>query len=288
MASSLLEEFRATFYPRAVTAKDSFESLEGDSLAYVQVSLAIEAQLGRLPEGWEAMSVAQLDALRAKTTARQTSWLGRIESHVALRAAAILAIVLHHASNWPIPGGAMVLMMLVGYGFARFHREALFAGRVSAILQPMLRNLIPYAVVLVCFAVALEQVPWASVFLMGNLGFADPAKGTMLPFQYWFVEAYAQLCLMAALAFCFAPVRRAVARWPFAVAFVAMLVAFGLRYGVPMIYDLGLRKIFLLTYVLWLPLLGWTAYFARRTSQKLMLLAALAVICPVSATLGGN
>ena len=67
-----------------------------------------------------------------------------------------------------------------------------------------------------------------------------------------------------------------------------MLVAFGLRYGVPMIYDLGLRKIFLLTYVLWLPLLGWTAYFARRTSQKLMLLAALAVICPVSATLGGN
>jgi acyl-CoA synthetase (AMP-forming)/AMP-acid ligase II/peptidoglycan/LPS O-acetylase OafA/YrhL len=288
MASSLLEEFRATFYPRAVTAKDSFESLEGDSLAYVQVSLAIEAQLGRLPEGWEAMSVAQLDALRARTTARQTSWLGRIESHVALRAAAILAIVLHHASNWPIPGGAMVLMMLVGYGFARFHREALFAGRVSAILQPMLRNLIPYAVVLVCFAVAWEQVPWASVFLMGNLGFADPAKGTMLPFQYWFVEAYAQLCLMAALAFCFAPVRQAVARWPFAVAFVAMLLAFGLRYGVPMIYDLGLRKIFLLTYVLWLPLLGWTAYFARRTSQKLMLLAALAVICPVSATLGGN
>ena len=67
----------------------------------------------------------------------------------------------------------MVLMMLVGYGFARFHREALFAGRVSAILQPMLRNLIPYAVVLVCFAVAWEQVPWASVFLMGNLGFAD-------------------------------------------------------------------------------------------------------------------
>ena len=288
VASNLLEEFRATFYPRSVSAQDSFESLEGDSLAYVQVSLAIEALLGRLPEGWEAMSVAQLDALRARTMAPQASWFGRIESHVALRAAAILAIVLHHASNWPIPGGAMVLMMLVGYGFARFHREALFAGRVSAILQPMLRNLIPYAVVLACFAIAWEQVPWASIFLMGNLGFADPAQGTMLPFQYWFVEAYAQLCLLVALVFCLAPVRQAAARWPFAIAFVAMLVAFGLRYGVPMIYDLGLRKIFLLTYVLWLPLLGWTAFFAQRTSQKLLLLAALAVICPVSATLGGN
>lgn len=288
VASGLLAEFRATFYPRPVTAQDSFESLEGDSLAYVQVSLAIEARLGRLPEGWEAMPVTQLEARRASTTAPRASWLGRIENHVALRAAAILAIVLHHASSWPIPGGAMVLMMLVGYGFARFHREALFEGRVSAVLQPMLRNLIPYAVVLACFAVAWEQVPWASVFLMGNLGFADPAKGTMLPFQYWFVEAYAQLCLLTALVFCFARVRRAAASWPFAIAFAAMLAAFGLRYGVPMVYDLGLRKIFLLTYVLWLPLLGWTAYFSQRTSQKLLLLAALAVICPVSAYLGGN
>lgn len=288
VASGLLEEFRATFYPRPVTGHDSFESLEGDSLAYVQVALAIEARLGSLPENWEAMPVAQLEALRARAQPSQVSWFGRIESHVALRAAAILAIVLHHASNWPIPGGAMVLMMLVGYGFARFHREALFEGRVSAILQPMLRNLIPYAVVLLCFAIAWEQVPWASVFLMGNLGFADPARGTMLPFQYWFVEAYAQLCLLAALAFCFARVRNAAASRPFAIAFAAMLVAFGLRYGVPMVYDLGLRKIFLLSYVLWLPLLGWAAFFAQRTSQKLLLLAALAVMCPVSAYLGGN
>lgn len=284
----LLTEFRAAFYPRPVAAQDSFESLEGDSLAYVQVSLAIEARLGTLPNGWESMSVGQLEALRAAAPAPRASWLGKIESHVALRAAAILLIVLHHASNWPIPGGAMALMMLVGYGFARFHREALFAGRGSAVLHPMLRNLIPYFVVLVCFAVAWEQIPWASVFLMGNLGFADPAKGTMLPFQYWFVEAYAQLCLLTALAFSFAPVRKVAAERPFATAMVAMLAAFGLRYGVPMIYDLGLRKIFLLTYVLWLPLLGWAAYFAQKTSQKMLLLGTLAILTPLSAYLGGN
>ena len=287
-SGDLLQDFRAAFYPRQVEAGDSFESLEGDSLAYVQVSLAVEARLGHLPDGWETTPVARLEKM-AETTARpQSRWFGKVESHIALRAAAILLIVLHHASEWPVPGGAMALMMLVGYGFARFHREALFAGRVSSVLQPMLRNLLPYFLVVAGFALAWGHIPWASVFLAGNLGFADPAKGTMLPFQYWFVEAYAQLCLLAALAFCFGSVRRTVARWPFATALVAMLVAFGLRYGVPLVYDVGLRKIFLLSYVLWLPLLGWAAYFARGTAQKLMLLAALAVICPLSAYWGGN
>jgi acyl-CoA synthetase (AMP-forming)/AMP-acid ligase II/peptidoglycan/LPS O-acetylase OafA/YrhL len=287
-ARNLLQDVRAAFYPRAVGPNDSFESLEGDSLAYVQVSLAVEARLGRLPDGWEAMPVARLDAMGDSAASPQHSWLGRIESHIALRAAAILLIVLHHASNWPLPGGALALMMLVGYGFARFHREALFEGRVSSILHPMLRNLLPYVVVVAGFALAWQQVPWASVFLIGNLGVADPARGSMLPFQYWFVEAYAQLCLLTALAFCFGGVRRAVAARPFVTAFMAMIAAFGLRYGVPLVYDVGLRKIFMLSYVLWLPLLGWAAYFARETSQKLLIIGALLVICPVAAYLGGN
>lgn len=284
----LLQDFRASFYPRPVGLHDSFESLEGDSLAYVQVSLAVEARLGRLPDAWEAMPVARLERMSDRASPSQASWFGKIESHAALRAAAILLIVLHHASSWPIPGGAMVLMMLVGYGFARFHREALFDGRISSILQPMLRNLLPYFVIVAGFVMAWERVPWASLFLLGNLGFADPAEHTMLPFQFWFVEAYAQLCLLTALAFSFGQVRRAVARKPFAIAFIAMLLAFGLRYCVPLAYDVGTRKIFLLSYVLWLPLLGWAAYFAQKTSQKLLLLGALAVLCPVAAWLGGN
>ena len=53
----LLTEFRAAFYPRPVAAQDSFESLEGDSLAYVQVSLAVEARLGRLPAAGLALAL---------------------------------------------------------------------------------------------------------------------------------------------------------------------------------------------------------------------------------------
>ena len=285
---SLLQDFRAAFYPKPVTPQDSFESLEGDSLAYVQASLAIETRLGVLPDGWEAMPIAQLERLAAGQPPAQARGLVKIESHIVLRAAAILLIVVHHATLWPIPGGAAALMMMVGYGFARFHRQALFEGRTGSFLLPMLRNLLPYFVIVAGFAVAWEQVPWASVFLVGNLGFADPGQKTMLPFQFWFVEAYAQLCLVMAAGFSVPKIRNAVRARPFATALGFLFLAFSLRYAVPLVYDIGGRKLFLLSYVLWLPAMGWCASFAESRLQKLALLLAAGLLCPFAAYTGGN
>lgn len=44
--------------------EDDFLSLAGDSLSFVQTGLAIEDYLGFLPDGWEAMSIAELEAER--------------------------------------------------------------------------------------------------------------------------------------------------------------------------------------------------------------------------------
>lgn len=45
-----------------VSALSSFRSLEGDSLTYLQVAMALEEYLGEIPEGWEDMTVSDLEA----------------------------------------------------------------------------------------------------------------------------------------------------------------------------------------------------------------------------------
>lgn len=58
------EAFRSTLNVGALQPDDSFVSLGGDSLRYVELSLALEEIFGELPPGWERMPVQQLEDLR--------------------------------------------------------------------------------------------------------------------------------------------------------------------------------------------------------------------------------
>jgi acyl-CoA synthetase (AMP-forming)/AMP-acid ligase II len=55
------EIFKVCLGLTSVDPDASFADLSGDSLSYVQVALGIEAYLGHLPDGWEYMSVADLE-----------------------------------------------------------------------------------------------------------------------------------------------------------------------------------------------------------------------------------
>jgi hypothetical protein len=58
----------ATLLPeRTLTPESTFTSLAGDSLTYVQASLAIEEYLGLLPPEWERMTVGELEQLHEAT-----------------------------------------------------------------------------------------------------------------------------------------------------------------------------------------------------------------------------
>ncbi|MEO5325296.1 AMP-binding protein [Mesorhizobium sp. CC13] len=279
--AGVLDAFARAFYPRRVTPVDSFEVLGGDSLLYVQLSLTLERKLGCIPEGWEKMPVGQLARM-----GRQTSRWQVVDAELLMRAAAILLIVLHHATLWPIPGGAAALVMLVGYGLARFHGAALMRGETSRLLKALAGNLAVYAPIVAGFSVARGEVLWPSVFLVGNLGIFDPKH--MLPYLYWFVEAYAQIMLIVAGLFSLEAVRRHAARNPFAAGFAMLAVTMALKFIVPVLWPVGGVQIFTVTDVLYLAAFGWCAFFARTPQQRLAVFATAVIAFPVMAYWGGN
>jgi acyl-CoA synthetase (AMP-forming)/AMP-acid ligase II len=280
-AHGILEAFRHAFYPRRVTPADSFDSLGGDSLLYVQLSLMLERELERIPEGWERMPVGDLAGLR-----REEAPARLIDTELVLRALAILLVVVHHATLWPIPGGAAALVMLVGYGLARFHSRSLISGDVMRVMRPLAANLAVYAPIVVGFSIARGEILWPSVFLVGNVGLFDPKH--MLPYVYWFVEAYAQIVLIWAGLFSFARVRRAAARDPFSFGFGLLIVAVAAKLLAPAVWKVGAVQIFTVADVLYLAVLGWCVRFARARWQKLVLLGTAAFLFPLLAYNGGN
>ncbi|MCW6530066.1 AMP-binding protein [Sphingomonas sp. MMSM20] len=192
--------YRGLAHGMPIAETDSFESLGGDSLSYVQCSIAIEDALGALPEGWETLSLAQLRA-RAQTDApRHAHWhLIWLESDIIVRCLAIMLILFQHALGG-MQGGADVLMMLAGFTWARFQRTRLLAGRSGAVFLDFARRylLIYLAIMLVVFAHD-RHILWRHQLFVST--FHGDWGGILNP--YWFIESLtwcvAVTCILLAI-----------------------------------------------------------------------------------------
>jgi acyl-coenzyme A synthetase/AMP-(fatty) acid ligase len=67
--ASVLEAFGAVLGPRADDHTVTFRSAGGDSLSYMQLLLLLEECLGEVPEGWDEMTVLELEHLREAAVA---------------------------------------------------------------------------------------------------------------------------------------------------------------------------------------------------------------------------
>jgi hypothetical protein len=197
-----------------------------------------------------------------------------------------LLVVIHHATLWPIPGGAAVLVMLVGYSLARFKRRQLFAGDASGVLASLAAVLAPYALIIAGFSLVRGEVLWPSVFLIGNLGFVKPPH--MLPYLYWFVEAYIQIMLLWVTLFCIPRIRHFAGARPFAFGAILLAASIAAKFLVPLVWNIGGPQIFTLPDVFYLTALGWCAYFANARWKRRTLALATILLCPLLAWYGGN
>ncbi|MBB4192205.1 acyl-CoA synthetase (AMP-forming)/AMP-acid ligase II/acyl carrier protein [Rhizobium aethiopicum] len=275
---SVLDAYAGVFYPHTVSRNDSFVSLGGDSLRFLQLTMALDRLGVELPDGWEQRRIADLDSAPRPTASGRSAELRALPTDLVLRAIAILLVVIHHEMLWPIPGGSGVMLLLVGFSLARFQSGHFLAGNFRHALRPAINVLIPYFLIVAAYGLAWRTIPWASVTLTGNFGYAEPERHEMLPYLYWFIEAYAQTLLVFALVFAVPDVRRLARAQPFAFSLALLALAVTARFCLPHVFDIGRRQIFTLYWGLHLGLFGWCAGLAGKLAQRLILTVIAAAV----------
>lgn len=225
--------FRQFFPGRTIGPDDSFESMGGDSLSYIQFSLGFEDRFGALPSGWEALTVAQLETLRVTQLSTNTepggvSWR-RLESATLTRAFFMICIVALHldtfvySNNW---GAAYFLFMLCGYSVMRFQwPEVSRTGKINTILSTVVRVAIPTVLVTIVMQLLARTFELKPLLLISN--WFDPYQYHVA--FYYFAEIYMQLLLVIGALFLIPAVRNLLRTRPMitctALIVLAMLVS---------------------------------------------------------------
>ena len=236
--TDVLSLFQHEFPGQEVLPEDSFESLGGDSLHYIQVSLALESRFGQLPDHWEQMSAAELQRqVKAGDAPAGSAGWRRLETVTLARAFFMVCIVALHtdafvySSNW---GAAYFLVMLAGYSVARFQLpEIIRSGSVRTLWGTIRYVAIPTILVDVALELATRKFEWPSLLLVSN--YVDPH--TIQGYTFYFVEFYIQLLIFAALLFSFPPVREAFRARPMLSAVVLFLAAVAIDRSVESIWN---------------------------------------------------
>lgn len=256
------------------TVADSFVSLGGDSLSFVEIATQLGERLGTLPAGWQHRSIAEL----AASAGSQRRWLRPVEIPVLLRAVAIVAIVGSHADVWTLLGGAHILLALVGFNLARFGLTAPSRTlRVRRLLRGAAAVALPAALWVGGVALVSDRYHWPTAL---GLNQALGSDQWTRDWQLWFLEvvtwSFAGLALLLAVPL----LDRWQRRHRFGAAVAAVGVALLLRYAWGGL-EAGATERYTIGCVLWCVALGWAAAEARRPWQRI-----LVVVMVVAGTYG--
>lgn len=270
---SLREELAGLLGLEALADGDSFASLGGDSLTYIQASFAIEKRLGTLPPDWEKLSIGALEAYErgeGSAVARAEEDAGRamIDVDVLLRAVAITAVVWNHTRPpgfEPIPGAMATLLLAVGQNLARFRSDSLFAGEgLDLVKSTLTRYMLPYWLILVTYLLAKQEFDIPSLLFVSTF-FTNRASSFLEPF--WFIEVFFQIALLLAMVFAIPPLRNGIAGRPLAFG-VGAFGLLGASHVVANAWGVSLPPVALWSGIV---ALGWSVHFAQERTERILL-----------------
>lgn len=265
--SSIVELYADIFPGVEIKPGDTFRSLGGDSLNYIQMLMLLEARLGVAPADWDKMSVDRLEKLERKNNPSMFSWL---DTSAFLRAIAITAVVATHSGGEAFGGGTMLLFILIGYNMARFKSIEFFEGKV----WPWIRNfsiiiLIPYYIAVTLYSGWNRSFEVDELLLYTNL---IEARISMF-FPFWFVQVLIQCLIVFGAFFSVPAVRRYASRSPVKFSFAVLVCLIAIRAIYPVFWNTGhLNNLVPLRFmaILWL---GWSFNFVDKFWQKSLLCA---------------
>ncbi|MEM9989542.1 MAG: AMP-binding protein, partial [Pseudomonadota bacterium] len=269
---ALLDLYAETFLTE-VSEEDSFRSLEGDSLRFIQISLGIEKIIGHLPQGWEDKPISALTEGQSKV---KPKWLAEVETNVLIRVGAILLVLCNHGGAHFLKGGAHILLMVSAFNFVRFQYPQILQGKVKPFLSNFLVNvLIPYWGIILIYGLYRSNISWADIFLYRNIIGAPGSPG----FGTWFIEVMVQGFFILILLSQVKGVKSQYQKHPFSVAMALLCFAIMMRIGHEMVF--GVYKeptwMFPFTAVLWVFMFGVVMAHAETTQQKIITTGLLAL-----------
>ncbi|SCL29197.1 Acyl-CoA synthetase (AMP-forming)/AMP-acid ligase II [Micromonospora rhizosphaerae] len=255
-----------------VTADDSFVSLGGDSLSYVEMSVRLEQLLGDLPADWHTTPIRDLARpAPARPTGRRV-----LETSVALRALAIVVIVGSHIPVFTIKGGAHLLLAVAGFNFARFQlTDAPRRDRLRAAGRGISRIVLPSVAWIALAGTVTGDYTLTNVLLLNSV--LGPHDGPT-QWHFWFIEALVAILLAVTALIAVPAVDRIERRFPFGLPLTLAALGLVTRYDLPGLAALG--HVPSAVVVFWLFALGWAAARATRTAQRLAVTAAALLTVP--------
>ena len=271
-SSGVAELFGAVLGRGEVGPDDTFVSLGGDSLSYVECSIRLERELGSLPSDWHLRPVREL---ASATTPRRR--LARLDTTVALRALAICLVVATHMRVAHVPGGAHTLLAVAGYNLARFMAPLPTPfERLRAGLRTAARAAVPTMIWVGVGMVAFGSYSLGTLLLVNN--YVGPASHAGDQWHFWFIEVFVHLVVAATLLLAIPRIGRLDQRFAYSVPAVLLAAALVLRMDWAHMddwYNLRFRT----HGVAWFFVLGWLIQRSRTVPQRMLTtLVVLAVV----------
>lgn len=258
----------------------SFAALGGDSLSYVNASIGLQTLFPTLPDGWEDLTIAELEALRAAPVPKaRGAWAG-LDSEVLARVFALLLVIIGHGApaqtEW-LRGGASILFALAGYNLARFQQRRLVTGdNLLVVSDSFWRLLVPYFVLMVPMLLASKadrSIGWFFTVSTFTVDYRGPL------FAFWFIESVFHALLIVTLLFLLPAVRRMSVARPFLLAMLLVGAGAVVKFAVPLFWSDGKPIHLSVDQWLYLYMLGWALFTARTTGQKVVVFVLAVALC---------